>query len=248
MNEQPLISIITVTYNAEKVIDKTMNSLKDQTFKGFEHLIIDGSSTDSTIEIIKNARLSQTQILSEPDKGLYDAMNKGLKRAKGKYVIFLNAGDAFHSSKSLESYAREASKDKDIIYGDTVISNLEGNIIGKRHLSVPECLTANSFSDGMLICHQAFMVKKDLAPLYDLSYHFSADYDWCVKCINKTVPENCVNLQEVSIDYLSQGLTDKNKWKSLKERFLIMKKHYGFLPTTFKHISFIFRALLRGKI
>ena len=244
----PLISIITVTYNAGKVIGRTLESLKYQTFQGFEHLIIDGKSSDNTLRIVKDADLPQTVIISEPDKGLYDAMNKGLRHAKGKYVLFLNAGDSFHSPEILSHYAEMAQKGKDIIYGDTVIVDNTGNSIGPRHLTAPKTLTKKSFAEGMLICHQAFMVKKELAPEYDLSYKFSADYDWCVKCISNSCPENFSNLNEVTINYLSDGLTDKNKWKSLKERFRIMTNHYGLPKTIAHHIGFIFRALRRGRI
>lgn len=248
MEKKPLISVITVTYNAGKVIEKTMKSLEEQTFKDFEHLVIDGKSGDDTLAKIRSYDLPQTKIISEHDKGLYDAMNKGLRNAKGEYVIFLNAGDAFHQADTLDDYARDAEEGYDIIYGDTVIVDGKGNLIGPRHLSVPEKLTFESFSDGMLICHQAFLVRKELAPEYDLGYRFSADYDWCVKCIGKSQTNNYQNLHKVTIDYLSDGLTDKNKFKSLRERFNIMRKHYGLSTTLMKHSGFIFRALKRGKI
>ena len=248
MEKVPFVSIITVTYNAANVIDKTLRSLTVQSFKDFEHLVIDGASEDSTLDKVVKASLPQSRIISEPDKGLYDAMNKGLMLAKGKYVIFLNAGDTFHHSHTLAKYMEQAEKGKDIIYGDTIIVNANGEKIAGRHLSVPQFLTKDSFSNGMLICHQAFMVKKELATPYDLSYRFSADYDWCVKCIEKSSPDNCVNLNEVTIDYLSEGLTDKNKLKSLRERFHIMSNHYGFTKTVIKHIGFIFRALRRGNL
>lgn len=248
MNASPLISVITVTFNAENQINATLNSLKQQSFGNFEHLIIDGASKDSTLDIVRQRNIPQTRIVSEPDRGLYDAMNKGLRMAKGDYVIFLNAGDAFHDAETLAKYAREAQVGADIIYGDTIIVDAEGNKISNRHLSVPESLTKKSFARGMLICHQAFMVKKSLAPQYNLDYRFSADYDWCVKCIEKSRPSKNINLGEVTIDYLSDGLTDKNKMKSLRERFRIMSAHYGFLPTLFRHFTFIFRALRRGKL
>ena len=244
----PLISIITVTYNAEDVIEKTLKSLREQSFQDFEHLVIDGASKDKTLQIVSDYSLPQTKVFSEPDRGLYDAMNKGLKKARGSYVIFLNAGDAFHSPDTLQNYASKADAGFDIIYGDTDIVNLQGVKIADRHLSAPGSLTEKSFLKGMLICHQAFMVKKDLAPLYDLSYRFSADYDWCVKCIAASSPQKCINLGRVTVDYLSDGLTDKNKWKSLRERFRIMARHYGLVPTVIQHLSFIPRALRRGRL
>ena len=248
MPENPLISIITVCYNAEKEIRKTLYSLKEQSYKNFEHLVIDGLSSDYTLEIVKKEALPQTIVLSEKDNGLYDAMNKGLNMAKGKYVLFLNAGDTFHSSESLQHYAEAAKQDFEIIYGETVIVNSYGVKLRPRHLSVPEKLNKFSFSHGMLICHQAFMVKKALTEPYDLKYRFSSDYDWCINCIKKVNLTKIKNLQEVTIDYLDNGLTDHNKKRSLKERFSIMTYHYGLPLTIYRHFGFFFRALKRGKL
>lgn len=245
MNEHPLISIITITFNASEALLPTMQSVKEQTFKDYEHLIIDGASTDDTLTVARQNGSPALRILSEPDNGLYDAMNKGLELARGRYVIFLNAGDAFHTPDILVAYAAAAENDPDIIYSDTVIVDSARNVIGPRHLSAPSLLTRRSFSTGMLICHQAFMVKRSIAPKYDLSYRFSADYDWTIRCINLTTPQRCINLNIVGIDYLSDGLTDKNKMKSLRERFHIMRQHYGLATAVSRHLSFIPRALKR---
>ena len=245
MEKQPLISIITVTYNAENEIEKTLQSLKEQSCDDFEHIVVDGASKDKTLQRVKDFSLPVSTVISEPDKGLYDAMNKGLCLAKGKYVLFLNAGDSFFDSETLGIYAEVARKDFDIIYGDTCIVDPTGKIVGDRHLHVPSILDFRSFSKGMLICHQAFMVKKDIAGDYDLNYRFSADFDWCIRCIKETTPDRCLNLKTVSIRFLEAGITDKNKLKSLKERFRIMTKHYGLVPTIFNHFQFLFRALKR---
>lgn len=234
----PLISIITITYNAEKELPVTMDSVMSQSYDNFEHLIIDGASTDRTLEIAR--KNGDARIMSEKDNGLYDAMNKGLDLARGKYVLFLNAGDSFRTSDTLALYAEEAEKDRDIIYADTMIVNSDGDDIGPRHYSAPLLLTHDSFSKGMLICHQAFMVKKEIAPQYDLQYRFSADYDWTIKCIRNTDPEKCINLNTVAINYLSDGMTDKNKIKSLKERYKVMARHYGTLSAIKRHIALIF--------
>lgn len=244
----PLISIVTITFNAQDVITPTIRSVSEQTFRDFEHIIIDGASVDDTLRLARQLGGERLRILSEPDKGLYDAMNKGLAMATGKYIIFLNAGDAFHSPDTLEQYAKAASKDPDIIYADTVIVDKDRNFIAPRHLSAPEILTFKSFEKGMLVCHQAFMVKRAIAPHYDTDYRFSADFDWCVKCIKKSKPAKCINLHTIAIDYLSDGLTDKNKIPSLKERFKIMRKHYGLVSTVSNHFSFITRALKRKKL
>lgn len=243
MNSTPLISIITITYNAQEHIAATMESVFRQSFRNYEHIIVDGASTDDTVAIAR--RYAGVRIMSEPDKGLYDAMNKGLELARGRYVLFLNAGDTFHNDNVLAAYAERARKGDHIIYGDTVIVDKARHIIGRRHLSAPASLTFDSFAKGMLICHQAFMVLRELAPKYDMDYRFSADYDWTVKCIRNADPRRCTNLEIIAIDYLHDGLTDRNKLASLRERFRIMARHYGAMRTMINHIGFIFRAIRR---
>ncbi len=248
MLTNPLISIITITRNAADVIIPTMKSVKEQEFSDFEHIIIDGASSDRTLALAVEYGTDNLRIVSESDKGLYDAMNKGLRLARGKYVIFLNAGDAFHSPDILPLYAREAvENDADIVYSDTVIVDSSRRIIGPRHLSAPLVLTEHSFSDGMLICHQAFMARRELCPKYDLSFRFSADYDWCIKVIDRSRPKHRIFLGCVGIDYLSDGLTDKNRMKSLRERFHIMAERYGIVPTVARHFKFALRGTI-GKI
>lgn len=246
MEESPLISVITITFNAQDTIGATLESIHSQLFKDYEHIIIDGASSDDTITLAR--KFSNVRILSERDQGLYYAMNKGLDMARGKYLLFLNSGDTFHNSDTLGAYADRARRGDDIIYGDTVIVDNDRHIIGRRHLTAPPTLTFESFAKGMLVCHQAFMVKRELAPKYDVRYRYSSDYDWTVRCIKNADPRNCTNLQLITIDYLSDGLTDKNKFKSLRERYRIMSQHYGGVSTFFRHIEFIFRALRRRKL
>lgn len=249
MTQTPLISIITITFNAAETLPLTMKSLAEQTYRDFEHVVVDGASSDDTILIARRMGTPGIRIISEPDRGLYDAMNKGLKMARGRYVLFLNSGDRFHDSGSLAAYADAIeTRNPDIIYGDTDIVDIDGKRIGPRHLSAPEMLTFDSFKRGMLICHQAFMIRKDLAPKYDTDYRFSADYDWTIRGIKASRAGSRVNLHRVTIDYLSDGLTDRNKKASLLERFRIMAAHYGTVQAVASHLSFIPRALKRGKL
>ncbi len=241
----PLFSIITITFNAASTLPATIASVDAQDCADFEHLIIDGNSRDETMQIVADAATPYRHAISEPDKGLYDAMNKGLARATGKYLIFLNAGDRFASPATLGLYAQAALADADIIYSDTALVNAEGNIVGPRHLSVPERLTFKSFAKGMLICHQAFCVKRSIAPAYNLAYRFSADYEWCLRCIKAGDASRFVNLHTVGIHYLTDGLTDNNRKASLKERYKIMCLYYGRIPTLVRHIGFAFRAFAR---
>lgn len=242
---QPLISIITVTYNAEKVLEPTLRSVAGQTFRDFEHIIVDGASSDATLALATSFQTPEMQIHSKPDKGIYHGMNRGLMYAKGKYVIFLNAGDRFANNETLRRYAEAATQAPDILYGDTMIVNEEGEILRPRHLQAPSILTHRSFLKGMLICHQAFMVRRDLAPEYSHTLRLSADYEWCLNCIARSKVTKRVNLNTVTIHYLDNGVSEKKKLASLKERFDVMRRHYGLGAALKAHIGFIPRVIKR---
>lgn len=241
------ISIITVTYNAEATLERTLQSVAQQTYSEIEHLIIDGASTDHTLEIAR--QYPHAIVFSEPDKGLYDAMNKGLQRATGDYLCFLNAGDKLHSKETLAHIVASISDGSPIgvIYGDTQIVDAQGNFLRNRRLTPPEHLTWKSFKDGMLVCHQAFYINRQIALPYDMTFRFSADFDWCIRCMKEGEKQGMQNLyvHEPLADYLAEGMTTANHQASLKERFQIMAKHYGLLPTIGQHIWFIFRVLVK---
>ena len=242
------ISIITVTYNAEATIERTLKSVAMQTYPDIEHLVIDGASKDRTVEIAR--RYPHAIVVSEPDKGLYDAMNKGLKRATGDYLCFLNAGDKLHSKDTLAHLIELVSNGSPVgvLYGDTHIVDAQGNFLRSRRLTPPEHLTWRSFKAGMLVCHQAFYINRQIAQPYDLTYRFSADFDWCIRCMKEGEKRGMKNLylREPLADYLSEGMTTANQKASLKERFRIMAKHYGLCTTIIQHIWFIFRAIIKN--
>lgn len=246
MERKPLISLVTVTYNAQDVIEPTLESVEEQTFKDYEHIIVDGQSSDNTLGIIGKHHNSNLQIHSRSDNGIYHGMNRGLKFAQGKYILFLNAGDRFASKDTLAKYAEAAKDDPDIIYGDTVIIDHNGKILRKRHLDAPEILTLNSYLKGMLVCHQAFMVKRELTPDYSREFKLSADFDWCLGCIENSGVTKRRNLKAVTIHYLDGGMSEKKKWESLKERFVIMKRRFGIIKTFRAHLGFIPRAIKRN--
>ena len=274
--------IITCTYNAERLIQRTLDSVASQTWSRVHHLIIDGASSDDTVRIVNDTAQAPTirgeattirpagydngkkvTIVSEPDKGLYDAMNKGLRLADGAYVLFLNAGDTFASSETLQQIAeatireqsslryadatiRPAAYDNQlpgVIYGDTDIVDAANHYVGKREHDPPETLTWRSFQNGMLVCHQAFYVRTDIAKevTYDMQYRFSADVDWCIR-VMKVCEERgltLLNMHRVLCHFLAGGMTIKNHRESLQERFHIMVKHYGLWTTIKKHIGFV---------
>lgn len=241
----PKFSIVTVTYNAESVIDDTIQSIVTQTYHNFEYIIIDGGSTDKTMNVINRYKNLITKVISEPDNGLYDAMNKGINLATGDYICFMNAGDEFHEDDTLQLivHSLKGTDLPDVIYGDTDIVNSEGHFLHKRRLSPPDKLTWKSFKNGMLVCHQAFFARMELVKKtpYDLKYRFSSDFDWCIRILQQAGVIHNTHL--TLIDYLNEGLTTKNHQASLKERFHIMCKHYGFISTALRHVGFVFRAL-----
>ena len=240
----PLFSIITVTWNAAGVITPTLESVRRQTSSDYEMLIIDGASTDDTLAIVRQASIPSMRVFSEPDNGLYDAMNKGIARARGRYIVFLNAGDAFADDAVLARLARLASGNPGVIYGQTQLVDVGRNVVGHRHLTAPRRLTADSFLKGMVVCHQAFFARRDLVPQYDLQYRYSADYDWCIKVLRRST-SNAYAGEAPIISYLSEGLTTAHHRASLKERYRIMCRHYGTVRATLSHLGFIPRYVKR---
>lgn len=244
-NLMPAISIITITYNAADEVERTVRSVARQKFTDFEHIIVDGASRDDTIQRARNASKKTLRILSEPDNGIYDAMNKGLEMARGRYVLFLNAGDELADPDTLAAYSAGIASESDIVYGDTTIHDARGRYLRPRHHSAPERLTADSFKNGMLVCHQAFLVRREIAPKYDLQYRLSADYDWCISCLRNADPAKIYNLHRVTVHYLEEGATTRNRFRSLSERFMVMGRRYGWPTAVSRHLFFVPRAIYR---
>lgn len=260
-SQPPLkITVATVTYNAATLIARTIASVEAQDYPYVEHLVIDGNSTDDTLTQIHHyqernsiaAVQHEVACLSEPDEGLYDAMNKALREASGDYILFLNAGDTLHDEHTLSHIAACASEDvrPAVIYGETDLYDTQGHFVRHRRLSPPPKLNWRSFKQGMLVCHQAFCARLDIAreQPYDLRYRFSADFDWCIRIMRQAARERLplVSVGEVIAHYLDdEGTTKKNHKASLRERFRIMSSHYGFLPTAFRHLWFVARAFLK---
>lgn len=255
-------SIITCTYNASEVLQRTLDSVMSQTWGQIEHIIVDGASKDSTMAMAEAYRRRSAEeetehdiiIKSEPDRGLYDAMNKGLQLATGDYVVFLNAGDVLPTDETLENISNDVNERSDgrlpaVLYGDTNIVDNNGELLRPRRLAPPDDLSWRSFRHGMLVCHQAFYVRTDIAKAepYNLKYRFSADVDWCIRVMKRAEKKGLplLRLPEVVVNYLDGGMTNKNHRASLIERFNVMRHHYGLMSTILMHIWFVARAVLK---
>lgn len=261
MKNKPLITIVTVTYNAERTIERTLLSVERQTYSRIEHLIIDGCSSDSTLRLVqryieRNQRPKELNIrvLREPDQGLYDAMNKAILMAEGAYMVFLNAGDCLHEPTTIEQVVEKidwlaGSVNYAVVYGETDLVDDKGEFLRHRRLSTPEHLSSSSFQSGMLVCHQSFYVRTDLAKqvLYNLQYRYSADFDWCIRIMRLAEKRHQRNLNThlILTDYLSEGLTTQNHRRSLNERFHLMAHHYGWPTAVLQHLWFVVRAVIK---
>lgn len=229
---KPVLSVITVVYNNAKDIERTILSVLNQTYSGIQYLIVDGGSSDGTLEIIKKYAGRIHTLVSEKDNGIYDAMNKGLALATGDYVLFMNSGDEIYAPDTVEKIFG-SSPDADIYYGETEMYDENWNSLGRRRHNVPEKLTAQSFRYGMCVSHQAIYIRRSLTVPYDLQYRLSADIDWILKSLKKA--RKIVNTQMYVAKYLVGGMSKKKHRQSLEERFVIFTHHFGLLPNLFNH-------------
>lgn len=248
MNEYK-ISIITVCYNAERFIIPTIKSVVNQSFRSFEYLIIDGQSGDATVEHIRGFQKEfPMRLISEPDNGVYDAMNKGLRHAKGEYVLFLNSGDELSSPDTLAKIFSQ-NKDADLYYGETNIIDETRKIIGTRSgltsRKLPKVLSKKSFLSGQVVSHQSFIPKRSLCPGFNLKYSCSADIDWMITITEKSTAT--INTGMVVTNYLQGGISDTRLLKCWQERLMIMLTHFGFFNTVLSHVKFVLRFVKYGK-
>lgn len=234
---KPTLSVITIVYNNVRDIERTMLSVLNQTYQQVEYIIVDGASTDGTFEIIKRHASRIAKPISEPDKGIYDAMNKGLKMATGDYVIFMNSGDEFYANDTVQQVFA-AADDADIYYGETEMINDELQILGRRRHKAPDNFTWRSFKYGMSVSHQAVYIKRSLTEPYDPKYQLSADVDWIIRAAKKA--KMIVKVDGYVAKYLVGGMSKFKHRQSLTERFEIMKKHYGLMPTLVNHVVIAF--------
>jgi len=244
----PKISIITIVYNNVRDIEHTILSVINQSYSNIEYIIIDGASTDGTLDIIQKYRGSIDILVSEKDSGIYDAMNKGLVKATGDYVLFLNSGDELYDNNTIQTIVSKGNS-ADIIYGETKLVDENRKIIGDRRHKAPTQFDWKSFQYGMNVCHQAIYVKRDIAQPYDLQYKLSADVDWVIQAAKNAKTTQNVNCYVAR--YLVGGMSQKRHKQSLKERYDIFKKHYGTFQNWINHgiiaLRLIKHRIINGK-
>lgn len=198
-----ILTIITVNYNNIKGIKKTIQSVVNQTYDNFEYIVIDGASTDGSVQVIEENKDKITYYVSEPDKGIYDAMNKGIKLAKGKYCLFLNSGDYFINEKTLTDIFNKKTYTEDLLIGRQKYIGNNGKITKSPYIRVSE-LNMPYFISSTLP-HQATFIKKELllqCGMYNTNYHIVSDWIFWIEAIIK---------QQCSIKILPQYVSFMEK-------------------------------------
>ncbi len=233
MTVNPKLSVITIVYNNERDIERTMLSVLNQTYSYIEYIIVDGASNDGTVGLINKYKDKLAIFVSEQDRGIYDAMNKGLALATGDYVLFMNSGDEIYAPETVTEVFSSAPSG-DIYYGETEMYNENWKSLGQRRHRAPEHFDWHSFKFGMNVSHQAIYIKRSLTEPFDLRYQFSSDIDWIIKAAKKS--SNIVNTHLYVAKYLVGGISKKKHFASLVERFKILSHYYGFIPNALNHI------------
>lgn len=216
-----MISIITVCYNAQDKIETTIQSVLNQTHKDIQYIIIDGNSTDGTQTIIEQYLPQISYYISEPDKGIYDAMNKGIQQVRGDWVHFLNAGDLFYEENTLKQFVPFLEEKASLIYGDIFRKEVNGELI-----FTPQ---QGAFIYGFFrnICHQAILynVKKCPDLSYDTQYTLAADADLLLRIVLK-YPNSIKKVAKPMAIYESGGISDLNLDKIHMEHALIFRSRF----------------------
>jgi len=218
---KPLISIVTVVFNAVEDIEKTILSVINQTYDNVELIIIDGMSVDGTLDLIKKYESKIDYWISEKDDGIYDAMNKGIKAAKGDWINFMNAGDVFFEPKTLDKVGFGMHKESSLIYGNSIINN-------EVEFSAP----LNQLKCGVIMaCHQSMFFRFDLKHrsyvYYDLSYKVNADYE----LVNRLYLafNSFSKLNQTIAKYKGEGFSTLFIWQLRRDRYRALYNNYGII-------------------
>ncbi len=216
--DKPWVTIVTVVLNNNKCLEQTIQSVASQTYENVEHIIIDGGSTDGTLDVIRRYQSGIACWISEPDHGIYDAMNKGIDRARGEWINFLGAGDCFYEKTTLETIFSMAWEETDIIYGDARVVYPDGFVRIKR-AGKPETLWR-----GMSISHQSVFAKTSLMRQYRFNpkNRIASDYEFVYKSFRNYARFAYIN--HVIASYLSGGMSDTNRVKAVCESWVIAKR------------------------
>lgn len=238
----PVISIITVVFNDVKNIENTLLSIINQTYLNFDFIIIDGGSSDGTVDIIKKYENKISYWISEPDKGIYDAMNKGIEKAKGEWILFMNSGDIFCHNDVIHSFKKHFSSELNLIYGDAYFK-----FKSPYRLKYFKAKKFEIIKYKIPFCHQSVFVRTELLKKYkfNLSFKVASDFDFFLNLYKNKI--YCY--ERISVPVCIYDLNGvSNSIQTLKEYFSITQKYY---PYSFISLYSFFRIIMfsiKGKI
>ena len=239
-NEEPLITVITVVRNAASLLEKTILNVINQTHQNIEYIIIDGASNDGTIDIIKKYETKISLWVSEPDKGIYDAMNKGINLANGVWINFMNAGDKFFNNSIVESlFKRDTHNQYDLMYGDSEYVYDNGFSIHKKTGKL------KNIWKFMVFCHQSLFMKTDILKKYYFNIeNLAADHELIYKCYNEKL--KFLKLDMIVASYLSNGESEKRNIESIKNRWQGVRNIAPSVKVDLYYICFINKQKIRN--
>ena len=238
------ISLISISYNSENTISKTFQSVKNQSFNNYEYLLIDGGSIDGTLNIAKEQD-HISKIVSEADKGIYDALNKGIKNTTGEIIGFLNSDDTFFDEKSLQNIYNAFDDNIDCIFGDLIYTDVNENI---KRVWKGSAFKKGTFKKGWMPAHPTFYCRRSVYEklgLYDDSYKIAGDFELMLRFLekfnirSKYIPKTLVNMKVGGAS--NNGL--KSKLDILKEEFRAFDQN----NIDVKKISYIFHKAKKIK-
>jgi glycosyltransferase involved in cell wall biosynthesis len=221
----PLLSVITVVYNGAAHLEETIQSVLQQSFNDYEYLIIDGGSSDGTVDIIRRYDAHLAYWVSEPDAGIYDAMNKGMQRANGKWLCFLNCGDSFFEETTLEQLLPLMTEKRDpaVLVGKVEMFDEYGH--AKVFAPLPFTQKMLAAKGTAVACHQAMFVTRPSAPRYDVRFRLKAELNWYMDlCELATLQAQTVD--QIVARYRLGGIADAS-WLDLWEWIQLVQQRFG---------------------
>ena len=240
----PLLNVITVSCNAKNDLEKTIQSVAQQDYPRINYIIIDGGSTDGTAEMVKKYWDQINVFVSEKDKGIYDAMNKGISKTKEGYLNFLNAGDEYISSSTISDVFRGIGDEYDLVYGKIIVGE-----VTEEKLKNPQGtwdFTKNNLlaQNTAVLCHQAMFLKKEKVPLYDTSYKIKGDLDWYFEILKKN-PDLTFFRSDVAVtNYRGGGISERKYHLDVYEVTKLIVKRFGVVP----FFKYKYHILVAGRL
>lgn len=245
------LSVVTICLNAAEHIEAAFRSIQSQTYPNIEHIVIDGGSTDGTLNVIERYRNSIGYFVSEPDTGLYNAMNKGIKAATGDILFFLNADDVFSDEHVVSDVmaAFSADPDLDVVYGDQQFKTRGGLVLARQ----PEFVTREYLRERTIF-HQTVFARQNVfedTDGFSEDYKVVSDYEWMLKVFLGKY--RCLHLNRIIVIFSTDGRSWSTKWES--ERRTVMRKYfspweimvYRAMPMAARRLRQIFMSRLRRR-